>query len=156
MSDDLCLRYSSLFHAPFDPGVHQLQQALQQQGCSITKQEAAAVVRHFDSDNDSLLTFADFTRLMQTSCDSHSASSGAGSGALAARLSHTPAATDDETSRIAPRPFMAKAYMTNTSASSVKSALDPAAALRCVQGSSSCSHHQQGHLPADSAKRSVR
>jgi hypothetical protein len=56
--------------------VQQLQQALHQQGCSITKQEAAAVVRHFDSDSDSLLTFADFTRLMQTPRDLHSASSG--------------------------------------------------------------------------------
>jgi hypothetical protein len=34
-------------------------------------------VRQFDSDGDGLLTFADFTRLMQTACgDSHSESSG--------------------------------------------------------------------------------
>ncbi len=58
-------------------GVQQLQQALQQQGCSITMTEAASVVRQFDSDGDGLLTFADFTRLMQTTCgDSHSESSG--------------------------------------------------------------------------------
>jgi hypothetical protein len=101
-------------------GVHQLQQTLQQQGCSITRDDAAAVVRHFDSDGDGLLSFADFTRLMQTTCDSHSASS----------------ATDDDTHRPVPRPFLAKAFMSNTSgftdggARSAPSALDPSAALR--------------------------
>jgi hypothetical protein len=101
-------------------GVHQLQQTLQQQGCSITKEDAAAVVHHFDSDGDGLLTFADFTRLMQTTCDSHSASS----------------ATDDDLHRPAPRPFLSKAFMSNTSGSTdggprgAPSTLDASAALR--------------------------
>ena len=97
-------------------GVHQLLQSLQQQGCSMTKDDAAAVVNHFDSDGDGLLSFADFNRLMQATCDSHSVSS----------------ATDDDTHRAAPRPFLAKAYMSNTSApaDSARSSLDPAAALR--------------------------
>ena len=58
-------------------GVHQLRQALHQQGCSISKMEASAVVALFDSDGDGLLTFADFTRLMQMPCSALQVSSGA-------------------------------------------------------------------------------